>query len=99
MSAKAITVIATFQARPGKEVELKKALISLVTPTHQEAGCINYDLHTSPENPAKFLFHENWVSKAHLDAHLKNTHIQVLLPRLDELCIGLPEIVIWEKIA
>jgi quinol monooxygenase YgiN len=82
MSAKTITVVATFQARPGKE-----------------AGCLNYDLHQSPENPGKFLFHENWTSKAALDAHLQNTHIQVLLPRLDELCVGMPEIKIWEKIA
>lgn len=95
---KTITVVATFQARPGKETELKKALISLLNPTRQEAGCINYDLHQSPEDPAKFLFHENWTSKAHLDAHLQNTHIQTLLPRLNELCAGLPEIKIWEKI-
>jgi quinol monooxygenase YgiN len=96
---KTITVVATFQARPGKEVELKKTLISLVAPTRKEAGCLNYDLHVLSEDPAKFLFHENWTSKAHLDAHLQNTHIQVLLPRLDELCIGMPEIKIWEKIA
>ncbi len=99
MSAKIITVIATFQARRGKEAELKKALIGLVAPTRREAGCINYDLHASPEDPGKFLFHENWTSKTHLDAHLQNMHIQVLLPRLDELCVGMPEIKIWEKIA
>lgn len=99
MNAKTVTVVATFQARPGKEAELKKALISLVAPTHQEAGCLNYDLHVSPDDPAKFLFHENWTSKAHLDAHLKNTHLQVLLPRLDELCVGMPEITLWDKIA
>jgi quinol monooxygenase YgiN len=74
-------------------------LISLVAPTHQEAGCINYNLHVSPEYPGKFLFHENWTSKAHLDAHLKNDHIQVLLPRLESLAVGMPEILIWEKIA
>jgi quinol monooxygenase YgiN len=96
---KTITVIATFRAKPGQEAELKKALVSLVAPTHKEAGCLNYDLHVSSEDPTKFLFHENWTSKAHLDAHLKNDHIQVLLPRLDGLCVGLPEIVIWEKIA
>jgi quinol monooxygenase YgiN len=96
---KTITVIATFQAKLGQEAELKKALVSLVAPTHKEAGCLNYDLHVSSEDPTKFLFHENWTSKAHLDAHLKNDHIQVLLPRLDGLCVGLPEIVIWEKIA
>jgi len=99
MSAKAITVVATFQARPGKETELKNALIGLVAPTRKEAGCINYDLHASPEEPAKFLFHENWTSKAHLDAHLANTHIQALLPRVDELCVAMPEIKIWERIA
>jgi quinol monooxygenase YgiN len=96
---KTITVVATFQARPGKEAELKKALIGLVAPTRQEAGCINYDLHHSPEDPAKFLFHENWTSRAALDAHLANTHVQALLPRVDELCAAFPEIKIWEKIA
>ena len=99
MSAKNIAVVATFQARPGKEVELKQALISLVAPTRQEAGCLNYDLHASPEDPAKFLFHENWASKELLDAHLKSPHIAALLPRVDELCVAFPEIKIWEKIA
>ena len=99
MSAKTITVVAMFQAQPGKEAELQKALIGLVAPTRQEAGCLNYDLHVSPKDPAKFLFHENWTSQAHLDAHLKSPHIQILLPRVDELCVGFPDIVIWEKIA
>jgi quinol monooxygenase YgiN len=96
---KTITVVATFQAKPGKEAELKKALISLVAPTRAEAGCLNYDLHVSPDDAGKFLFHENWTTKAALDAHLKMPHIQVLLPRMDELAVGMPDIVVWEKIA
>jgi quinol monooxygenase YgiN len=96
---KTITVVATFEARPGKEADLKKALISLVAPTRKEAGCINYDLHISPLDPAKFLFHENWTTKAALDAHLQSPHVQALLPRTDELCVGMPDIVVWEKIA
>ena len=99
MSAKTITVVATFQARPGQEAELKKALIGLVAPTRQEAGCLNYDLHALPVDPAKFLFHENWTSKAHLEAHLESAHIKALLPRVDELAVAMPEITIWEKIA
>ena len=96
---KTITVVATFQARPGKETELKSALTSLVAPTRTEAGCLNYDLHISPEDPAKFLFHENRMSKPHLDAHLQSAHIKALLPRVDELCVVFPEIKIWDKIA
>ena len=99
MSAKTITVVATFQAKPGQEAELKKALLTLIAPTRQEAGCLNYDLHISPEDAGKFLFHENWTTKAALDAHLQNDHIKVLLPRMGELCVGMPEIKIWEKIA
>ena len=96
---KTITVVATFQAKPGQEAELKKALVGLVAPTRREAGCINYDLHALPEDPAKFLFHENWTSQAHLDAHLQSTPITSLLPRVGELCVAMPDVQIWEKIA
>ena len=99
MSAKTVTVIATFQARSGREAELKNVLTNLVAPTRQEAGCLNYDLHVLPEDPARFLFHENWTSRAHLDAHLQSAHIKALLPRVPELAVGLPDIQIWERIA
>ena len=98
MSAKSITVVATFQARPGKEVELKIALIGLVAPPRLEKGCISYDLHASPEDPAKFLFYETWTSQAALDAHMQSAQIKALLPRVDELCAAFPQIVLWEKI-
>ena len=96
---KPITVVATFQALPGKEEELKQALLTLVAPTRKENGCINYDLHVASDNPGKFLFHENWTSKAALDVHLQTPHTQVLLPRLNGLAVGMPEITIWDKIA
>jgi quinol monooxygenase YgiN len=93
-----ITVTATFQARPGKEAQLRAALIGLLAPTRKEAGCVNYDLHQSPEDSAKFLFHENWTNKAALDVHLQSAHVKALLPRVEELCVAFPEIRIWEKI-
>jgi quinol monooxygenase YgiN len=95
---KTVTVVATFQAKPGQETKLREALLGLVAPTRKEVGCLNYDLHESPEDPAKFLFHENWTSKELLDAHLKSAHVAALLPRVDELCTGFPEIKIWERI-
>ena len=98
MSKTSLTVVATFQARPGKEVELRAALIGLLAPTRNEAGCLNYDVHQSVDDPEKFLFHENWTSKAHLDAHLQSPHVKALLPHVDELCTGFPEITLWEAI-
>jgi quinol monooxygenase YgiN len=98
MNSQTVTVVATFQARPGKEAELRAVLIGLIAPTRKEAGCLNYDLHQSTEDAAKFLFHENWTSKAALDAHLQSPQIKALIPRVDELCVAFPEIKLWEKI-
>ncbi len=99
MNTKTVTDVATFHARPGKEAELRAALIGLVATTRQEAGCVNYDLHVSAEDPTKFLFHENWTSEALLEAHLASPHVQALLPRVNELCTDLPEIKIWDRIS
>jgi quinol monooxygenase YgiN len=98
MSTKILTVVAAFQAKPGKENELRSALIGLVAPTRKESGCLNYDLHASPEDPAKFLFHENWASKTHHEAHMKTPHLQALLPRVGELCVEFPQVTMWERI-
>lgn len=95
---KTLTVIATFQARPGQAAELRAALTGLLAPTRREAGCLNYDLHAATEDAAKFMFHENWTSKAHLDAHLQAPHIKALLLRVDELCVAFPQISLWEKL-
>jgi len=99
MNTKPVTVVATFQARPGKEDELRAALTTLVAPTSKENGCLNYDLHASPESPGRFLFHENWTSKSALETHLQSPHKQALLPRVDELCSEPPAIVTWDRIA
>jgi quinol monooxygenase YgiN len=59
MSTKSITVVATFRARPRKAAELKAVLVGLLAPARKGAGCLNYDLHQSPKERAKCLFHEN----------------------------------------
>lgn len=98
MNAQPLTVVATFQARPGKEAELRAALTGLLAPTRQEPGCLNYDCHQATDDPAKFLFHENWTSRAHLDAHLQSAHVQAVLPRMGELCVAPPQITLWERL-
>ena len=97
MSAKPLTITLIFQARPGKEMELNRVLTSMLAPTRREAGCINYDLHVAPDDPAKFLFYENWTSKEHHAAHDKTPHVQNLRARINELSFP-PVKVFWEKV-
>jgi Uncharacterized conserved protein len=96
---KTLTVFATFEARSGKEAELRAALIGLVAPTRKEAGCLSYDFHSASDNSAKFISYETWASKAQADAHLQSPHVVALLPRVGELCTGFPQITEWERIS
>jgi quinol monooxygenase YgiN len=90
-----VTVIAHIRCKPGCEREVKEALIGLCGPTRAEKGCINYDLHQSPEDPTLFLFHENWASKNDLDAHSQSPHLQAWRKRSVELLVEPTRVTLW----
>jgi quinol monooxygenase YgiN len=94
-----LTIIATLRARPGQESRAREALRGMLTPTLAEAGCIDYDLHESLNDPALFVFYENWTTAAHLDAHLKTSHFQALAKLIPEIFTGPPEITKWKKVS
>jgi quinol monooxygenase YgiN len=98
MNAKPLTVIAQVKAQPGKENLVRQDLLSLVAPSRKDCGCLNYDLHQALDNPALFMFHENWTSKAHLDAHLQKPDLQAVLARVGKLVAEPPQITLWEKL-
>ncbi len=98
MNAKSLTVVAQIKAKPGKEAQVRQELLSLVAPSRKDAGCLNYDLHQGLDNPALFLFHENWSSKVYLDQHLQKPDLQKVLARVGQLVAEAPQITLWEKI-
>lgn len=87
------------KAKPAQEAAVRKELSSLVEPSRKDAGCLNYDLHESSENPALFMFHENWTSKAHLDAHLAKPELQAVLARVGPMLAEPPRITLWNRLA
>ena len=93
-----VTVIANIRSKPGREQEVKEALLGLCSPTRAEKGCINYDLHQSPDDPTLFLFHENWASKRDLDAHSQSPHLQSWRKRAAELLVEPTRVTLWTGI-
>lgn len=71
-----LTVIATLRAQAGHEAALGEQLQGLVAPTRREPGCLDYDLHRSNDDPAEYVFYENWISKDDLDKHLQMPHMR-----------------------
>ncbi len=80
-----VVLLYTAKAKPGKEHELKKFLVSLVTGSRHDAGNISYELHEVADDPSTFMFYEQWISQDALDAHTQTPPLKEFAARADEL--------------
>ncbi|WP_170474473.1 putative quinol monooxygenase [Ruegeria arenilitoris] len=78
-----LTIVANIKANPSKIDLVKAELIKLIEVTRTEEGCVNYDLHQDNENPAHFLFYENWQSRELWQAHMKAPHLAAYMAATD----------------
>jgi len=58
-----LTIAANITAHPEKVNLVKVELLKLIEVTRAELGCVNYDLHQDINNPAHFMFYENWQAR------------------------------------
>lgn len=70
-----LTIVANIHADPEKIDLVKAELEKLVPITRAEVGCIQYDLHQNNQDPAHFLFYENWESRELWQAHINAPHL------------------------
>ena len=98
MSLKKVTVLATIKAKKGLEETVKNEIMSLLSPTRAEPGCLNYDLHQSCDDNAVFMLYENWVSKEDLDKHLAMPYLQAFLGKAPDLVAEPVQIALWEML-
>jgi quinol monooxygenase YgiN len=71
-----LTIVANIKAHEDKIELVKAELLKLIDITRAEEGCINYDLHQDNENPAHFMFFENWETRELWQTHMGNQHLQ-----------------------
>jgi quinol monooxygenase YgiN len=93
-----VTVVALIQAKPGLEERVAAELEALLEPTRAE-GCLDFDMHRSATDPARFMFHENWTSEAALESHFATPHIRRWLALVDELCAAPLDVTRWSPVA
>ncbi len=63
MADRPVTVVVRLKAEAGKGAQVRQELFNLLAPTRAEQGCLNFDMHEDLNDPALFLFHENWTSE------------------------------------
>lgn len=70
-----LTIVANIKANPDQIDLVKTELLKLIEITRAETGCINYDLHQDNDNPAHFMFYENWESRELWQTHMNAPHL------------------------
>ena len=74
-----LTIVAHITAKADKIELVKTELEKLIETTRAEKGCLQYDLHQDNDNPAHFLFFENWESRDLWQDHMNNQHLKEFL--------------------
>jgi quinol monooxygenase YgiN len=97
--AQPLSVVAELKAKPGKEDDLRRLLLTLIEPTRAEDGCLQYDLHVHATEPGSFVFYENWTSREHLDRHLTSQHLMAAVGAAGDLLAEPPLIETYWRIA
>lgn len=70
-----LTIVANITAKADNIDLVKAELEKMIDITRAEEGCIQYDLHQDNENPAHFLFYENWESRDLWHEHMNSAHL------------------------
>ena len=71
-----LTIVAHVRAKSDRIDFVKAELLKLIDITRAEKGCINYDLYQDNNDPAHFLFYENWESRELWQTHMNNKHLK-----------------------
>ena len=71
-----VTVVAKVVAKKGSVESVRSELLRLIAPTRNEDGCIEYRLHQDHDDPAVFIFYENWENESSLARHMESDHFK-----------------------
>ena len=87
-----IYAIATLTARPDTIDATRDALSALVEPSRAEAGCQDYTLTQSTDDPAVFRTVEQWDDAAAVEAHMATPHVAAAFAAAGSLLGAEPDI-------
>jgi quinol monooxygenase YgiN len=83
-----VTIVAQVTARSDGVDAVKAELLKMLAPTRQEEGCLEYRLHQDNDDPAVFVFYENWQSRACLERHINSPHYRAYVAAVGGLLAG-----------
>jgi len=80
-----LVVIAEFEAKAGREAELRTELEAMIEPSVGEAGCLGYEPYIDPNRPQRMVIVEEWTGREALEFHFATPHFHHVAAVLEDL--------------
>jgi quinol monooxygenase YgiN len=74
-----IIVRITMNVRPEKRKEVIQTLLSMIEPTRQEKGCLDYHVFQNIEDENSVNIIGEWETREDLDRHMRSDRFGILL--------------------
>lgn len=90
-----IIVVETLKAVPGKEKELKQALLDLVPPCLEEKGCLHYEIADPIAREGIYLVLMRMENNEALEAHNNSSHVAEFIEKYDQVLYDEVKETLW----
>jgi quinol monooxygenase YgiN len=82
-----LTMIASFQAKPGQERRLQDELNAMAEPSLAEPGCAGYRPLVDASRQGAMVIIEQWRGRDALEVHFATPHFRHVAKVLDEILV------------
>ncbi len=93
-----VVCVAEFRALEGKTDDLIEALYSLMAPTHNEPGCMRYELNQRTDDAKWVTFIEKWKDRDTFDRHCAMPYIKDYFDNVRPQLVETFEVKLYEEI-
>ena len=100
MKSDSVIVVIDYRSQPGKQVEARRELASLIaTVVATEPACSGIELLHDVDDPTHFLLYERWSSReAYIGPHMRTSHITAFIAKALGLFAGPPTITFFSPV-
>lgn len=99
VEASELVVMTSAAAKPGRESQVRDALRDVSSAARRQAGCIEYAVVRSENEPNVTVCIERWVSKDEREAFLRSTYVKTFVSAVTGAFLETPTPVSYETLA
>ena len=85
-------IVAKLNVKPEKILDFTEVAKEMIELSNKESGCKSYQLFQDPYDNSKFVFVEEYINQAAVEAHFSTDYFKAFGPKITDMVAGPAEI-------